>query len=74
MDYFKDQESEDLKNDGFDKKSRIEKPEIKSEKKKKQKYIIHNITPLYVTLEENGNGFRVKNIWKDIKIGDEILI
>lgn len=49
-------------------------PLPKTEKPKKRKYIVQNVTPSWVTLEENGNGFRVENIWKDLKIGDEILI
>ena len=48
-------------------------PSVKKAKQKK-KYIVHNVTPQYVTLDENGNGFRVANIWKDLKRGDEIFI
>jgi len=61
--------------DDFKEEVVIEKtPYVKKEKIKKKKYIVHNVTSMWVTLEENGNGFRVKNIWKDLKIGDEILI
>jgi len=61
-----------LEKDGFEdpKEGRT----TKKEKSKKKKYVVHNITTSWVTLSENGNGFRVKNIWKDLKIGDEILI
>jgi len=63
-------EKEDKKEDIVMKKA--VKPE---EKKKKVKYIVSIVTPLFVYYsDEHGNGCETKNVWKDLKVGDEISL
>jgi len=45
------------------------------ERKKKVKYIASVVTPLSVYYsDEHGNGCETKNVWKDLKPGDEISL
>jgi len=69
-----------MKNDSEDEKEYVEPIVIKKvvkleEKKKKVKYIVSVVTPLLVYYsDEKGNGCETKNIWKDLKPGDEISL
>ena len=47
---------------------------IKKVVNKKKKYKVLVVTPEFVIYSDEGNGCRTKNVWKDLKIGDEISL
>ena len=70
----------------YDEKSEIEEPEVekikveelifpKESKKKKDKYKVVLVGSSWVVYDSGGSGLAwTDNVWKDLKIGDEVSI